>query len=366
MGSPDKEKKLTFRDLLEQQRTWEDYSDFCSQISGVISEEVKENAKREAKLIEDIKKDPAFKNLKIKNVEPQLKQAERLLTEGNVVGIDATMAKYHFLSGTRCQIGVVAANYIGDQIRHSFFISQANIHEDVGDALERIQRRAETDDQLSDMHMRGLMFYREREAGLNPKFGGKYLLYHGPLLPFELMSGLGRLRALDTTLDLLKRLVSSRRCISIISTPSFKDYTYLGLALENNQYLSGENYTLGHHLANTADFLAMEKKWRAEEYEKAKNFINDYAGQIYIGVIKISDRPYVFHAHKDIFDLAAAIIARDSMFQREKGFPLLIDYADSMCSEYFSASEFNKMVDWELAKSGDYLRESGERRMRMK
>lgn len=366
MSSQPKDRKLTFNDLLEQQKTWSDYTDFCSQISGVISEEVKENSRREAKLIDDIKKHPVFKSLEVRNTEPRLKEAEELLTTGNVVGIDATMAKYPLLSGTRCQIGVVAANYLGEQIRHSFFISQANVQDDPEDALERIVKRAEMDDQLSDMHLRGLMFYREREAGLNPKFEGKYLLYHGPLLPFELMSGLGRLRALDTTLGLLKKLVSSRKCMSIISTPSFKEYTYLGLAIENNQYLFGKEYTLAHHLTNTTDFLSWSKKWREEEYNKVQDFINDYASKIYIGVIRISDRPYVFHAHRDIFDLAASIIARDSMFQREKGFPLLIDYADTMCSEYFSASEFNKMVDWELAKSGNYLRESGERRMRLK
>jgi hypothetical protein len=255
---------------------------------------------------------------------------------------------------------------MGEQIKHSFFISQSSLYEDAVDAMERIMQRMQIDEQLSDMHIRGLMMYREREVGLNPKFDGKFLLYHGPLLPFELMSGLGRLKALDTTLDLLKRLVSSRRCMSIISSSSFKEYTYLGLAIENGQYLFGKDYTLGHHLVNSSNFLTWTNKWREDERKTVENFIRDYAEKIYIGVIKISDSPYVFHAHKDIFDIAAAVIARDAMFQKEKGFPLLIDYADTLCSEYFSASEFDRMVEWELAKSGSYLREIGERSMRLK
>lgn len=361
-----KEKNITFGELLAQQQTWADYSEFCNQIPQIISNEVRENARNEAKLIEDLKKDPVFKTATIKDLGPQLENAEKLLTEGSVVGVDGTMAKYQLLSGVRCQIGIVAVNYQGEQIRHSFFISQASLREEAENVLERISQRAESEDNLSDMHMRGLMMYREREAGMNRKFDGKYIIYHGPLLPFELMSGLGRLRALDITLDLLKKVVSSKRAISIISTTSFKDLSYFGLAIDKGQYLTHPNFNMEYHLMNTSDFLTWSNKWREEERNKVTDFIKDYASQIQIGVIKIGDRPYVFNAHKDIFDLAAGIIARDSMFQKEKGFPLLIDYADNLCTEYFSNSQFNQMMDWELAKTDMYLRESGERRLRVK
>lgn len=357
---------MTFSDLLGQQETWTDYSDFIGQVPFTIAKDLNENARREKQLIEDLKKSAVFRKLTIKSVEPNLTAAERLLREGMVVGVDATMAKYYLLSGVRCQIGVVAVNYQGEQIKHSFFISQASLREEAEDVLERIVQRAESDDNLSDMHLRGLMMYREREAGMNPKFEGKYILYHGPLLPFELMSGLGRLRALNTTLELLEKVVDSKRAMSIISTSSYKDYLYFGLALNEGQYLTSPEYTLAHHLVNTSDFLAYTNKWREDERRRVEEFISNYASQIMIGVIRIGHRPYVFHAHKDIFDLAASILARDSMFQREKGFPLLIDYADNLCTEYFSASQFNEMIEWELAKTGMYLRESGERRMREK
>ena len=362
---PDQEEKvkkdITFSDLLNQQKVWTDYSDFISHVPTIMANEVIENAKSEAKLVNDLKKSPVFKQLSVRNVGDKAKEAEKLLADGDVIGVDATMAKYHLLSGVRCQIGVVAVSYQGEKIRHSFFISQASLREEAEDVLERVLQRAESDDNLSDMHLRGLMMYREREAGMNEKFRGKYILYHGPLLPFELMSGLGKLRALDITLSLLEKVINSKRVASIISTSSYKDYLYFGLALDSGQYLTSPKYTLAEHLTHTSDFLSYTNKWRDDERKRIENFIDDYASQIMIGVIKIGHRPYVFHAHRDIFDLSAAIIARDSMFQKEKGFPLLIDYADNLCSEYFSASEFNRMIEWELAKAGTYLSEMGER-----
>lgn len=359
-------KTTTFKNMLEQQKTWTDYAVFCSQVPGIIKKDVEENARNEARLVNDLKSHPTFKKMAIADTEPMLDEAERLLTEGSVVAVDGTMAKYPMLSGTRCQIGIVAVNYQGEKIRRSFFISHASLCEETEDVLSRIQKRNESDDDLSNMHLRGLMMYREREAGMDAKFDGKYIMYHGPLLPFELMSGLGRLRALDTTLDLLKRIVRTKRAMSIISSSSFKDFIYYGLALERGQYLTHPDYTLEYHLTNTSDFLRWSGKWREEERDEVEGFIRDYASQIRIGVIRIGDRPYVFHAHRDVFDRAAGIIARDSMFQREKGFPLLVDYADTLATEYFSNAQFARMVEWNLSKTSTYLRESGERRMRVK
>lgn len=361
-----RKKEVSFSDLLNQQATWTDYAEFIGQVPAVLKQEVLENARSERRLIDDLKNSEAFRKLTVKSVDHNLKTAEELLEGGKVIGVDGTMAKYQLLSGVRCQIGVVAVNYQGEKIRHSFFISQASLREEAGEVLERIVQRAESDDNISDMHLRGLMMYREREAGMDPRYEGRYILYHGPLLPFELMSGLGKLRALGITLNLLEKLIRSKRVASIISSTSYKDYLYFGLALDSNQYLTSPDYTLANHLTHTADFLKYANKWRSDERKRIEDFINDYASQIMIGVIRIGHRPYVFHAHRDIFDLAAAIIARDSMFQKEKGFPLLIDYADNLCSEYFAPSQFNRMIEWELAKNNVYLTEMGERSMRVK
>jgi hypothetical protein len=138
------------------------------------------------------------------------------------------------------------------------------------------------------------------------------------------------------------------------------------MALKNGEYLTKEGFDLYDHLSNTSNFMRYKAKWRDDEREMIEEFLENYARKIQIGVIRIGERPYVFQAHRDIFDLAAAIIARDSEFQLEKGFPLLIDYADTLCSEYFAASQFKNMMKWELAKNSSFLREVGERDMRKK
>ncbi len=359
------EKSFTFADLL-QQKKWEDYGEFVREAGGLLEKEVKIHVTEERELIKKLRATPEWKKLDIRDVKPLLKEAEEILLKGNVVGVDGTKTDYRLLSGIRCQIGVVAVNYAGDKIRRSFFISEAGLKQNPDDVIERISKRAVTDDSLSNIALRGLMLYREREAGINNKFAGKYIMFHGPLLPFELMSGLGRLRALDATLDILRTIVREKRFFSVISTTSFQDYLTFGMALEPLQYLTASHYTLGHYLEHNSDFLTWEDKWREDEKKKVKEFIRDYAEKILIGVIRIGDRPYVFHAHEEIFDLAAAIIARDALFQKEKGFPLLIDYADTLCSQYFSAGDFKAMMQWELARTGAYIREAPERDLRMK
>jgi hypothetical protein len=332
----------------------------------MYAEEVVRHVQEEKELIKKIREHPAFKKLEIHNVKSKLSEAETLLSTGGVTGIDGTIARYRLFSGLRCQIGIVAVNYIGDKIRHSFYVSEADMREEPEDAIERVADRKINEDTLSDMALRGLMLYREREAGISKPFGAKYVMFHGPLLPFELMSGLGRLRALEATLDILRTIVREKRFFSIISTTAYQDYLTFGRAINPGEYLTASSYTLANHLSNTSSFLSYQDKWRAEERKTIETFLSDYADRIMIGVIRISDRPYVFHAHKDIFHQAAAIIARDAMFQREKGFPLLIDYADSLCSQYFSSSEFKALIEWELAKQGAYLSEAPEQSLRLK
>lgn len=358
-------KQITFADLL-QQRTWTDYSQFISEAPTIYAQEVVRHVQEERELIRQIQEHPDFKRLDIYKVDQRLAEAGELLGNGLVVGVDGTVARYRLFSGLRCQIGVVAVNYMGDKIRHSFYVSEANIRENPEDAIERVAGRIAFEDNLSEMAIRGLMLYRERETGLDNKFENSYVMFHGPLLPFELMSGLGRLRALEATLDILRNIVRQKRFFSIISSTAYQDYLTFGRAISSGEYLTTSSYTLARHLLNSSGFMSYQEKWREDERKTVEEFLGDYADRIMIGVIRVAERPYVFHAHKDIFHLAAAIIAKDAMFQKEKGFPLLIDYADSLCSQYFSSSEFKALIEWELAKQGAYLSEAPEQDLRLK
>jgi hypothetical protein len=239
------------------------------------------------------------------------------------------------------------------------------LQEAIDDVVEVLKRREGKNRIISDMVVRALMLYREREVAVRHEFNEAFKMLHGPLLPFELMTGLGRLRALEATLGVLEQIIADKQCFSIVSSTTQDDYLTLGSALEPGEYFVDEAFTCGNEIETNEDFMA-EQKWRPSELDRMKSFLDEYGSKICVGVIKVSQRPYVFHAHRDHFDLAAAIIARDALLQKEKGFPLLIDYADTLCSGYFPPSDFTNMIAYKLAKSGEFLAEMSERSMRLK
>ena len=62
-------------------------------------------------------------------------------------------------------------------------------------------------------------------------------------------------------------------------------------------------------------------------------FIERVASQVVVGLYRASvlAPAQLFYAHRDHAHFAAHIVLADSMFQEERGFPLLIDLADHVC-----------------------------------
>jgi hypothetical protein len=356
--------KITFADLLNQ-RQWEDYNAFITDAPAVYIAELEKDLRQEARLKDKLRTEVLNKKFSVRTYDPLLPKAQDLLFSGQVIGIDGTVSRVRTLSGLRCQIGIVAVNYFNEKIRQSYFISEATLQEDIEDVIEVLKRRESKGRIISDMVVRALMLYREREVALREQFKSCYKMLHGPLLPFELMTGLGRLRALEATLDVLERIIADKRCFSIVSSSTQDDYLTLGTALQPGEYFVDETFTCGEEITTNEDFMA-EKKWRSSELERMKKFLSEYGSKVCVGVIKVSQRPYVFQAHRDHFDLAAALIARDSLLQKEKGFPLLIDYADTLCSGYFPPADFSNLLAYKLAQSGNFLAEMPEQSMRLK
>jgi hypothetical protein len=337
--------KTTFEEILNQ-KVWNKYEDYIAEgideYSQSLAREIQKGREMKPKIRKFIEQ-----NFEIKQLPSDLSNAEQLLINGSVLGIDGTLAKHKTLTGVMAQIGIIGVNYKNEKLQHSYFISEANFKEDIDSVTEYLFSQEPQNQLVSDLVLRAVLFYRERELGLKEEFLDIYKLYHGPLIPhFEMLGGLGKLRALDNTLDLLDRIIRNKKCFSIISR-------------------SINNTSIGKELLKNERFMKAEK-WRVEDFEKVSNFLSDQASRVDIGIIKVSDRPYVFHAHKEIFDLAAQIIARDSKFQPEKGFPLLIDYADNLCSTYFKASDFNKIIQYKLASEGEFFAEMSEETLRQK
>ncbi len=356
---------ITFRDILNQ-KSWNNYEDYIaegiSQYSEELSRDIAEGRKHRKKIREFIEK-----HFEIKKVPDDLSSEKELLIKGKVVGIDGTIATHKTITGTMAQLGVVAVNYLNEKMQHSYFISEAKYKQDIEDVTEYLYAHEPVNKIISNVVLRAALQVRERELGLDDKFKDKYKIYHGPLIPFEMLANPGKaeFKILDVTLEILEKIIHNRKCFSIVSRSQNDAYIRIGLSLNKGEYVQLKK-SVGLEMLEDRTLLKDKERWREEDYLLVNNFVNSRATRIKVGVIKISQRPYVFHAHEEIFDIAAKIIFMDSMFQKEKGFPLLVDYADNLCSTFFKASDFNKIIEYQLAKEGEFLSESSEENLRQK
>jgi hypothetical protein len=356
---------ITFREILNQ-KSWNSYEDYIAegihQYSAELSKDISEGRKHK-KAIRDF----VERNFEIKKIPDDLTTEKKLLTSGNVVGIDGTIATHKTITGTMAQLGVVAVNYLNEKIQHSYFISEAKYKQDINDVTDYLYSHESINKIVSAPVLRAALQVRERELGLDDKFKDKYKIYHGPLIPFEMLANPGKaeLKILDVTLEILEKIIINKKCFSIVSRSQNDAYIRIGLSLNKGEYIQLKK-SAGLEIIEDRTLLRDKDRWRDEDFLRVNNFINQRAMKIKVGVIKISQRPYVFQAHEEVFDLAARIIFRDAMFQKEKGFPLLVDYADNLCSTYFRASDFNRIIEYQLAKEGEFLSEMSEETLRQK
>jgi hypothetical protein len=356
---------ITFRDILNQ-KSWSSYEDYIAEgITSYTTElksDIEEGRKHKKKIREYIEK-----NFQINKVPVDLSKETELLTTGSVVGIDGTIATHKTITGTMAQLGVIAVNYLNEKIQHSYFISEAKYKQGIEDVTDYLFSHEFSNKIISNPVLRAALEVRERELGLCDKFKDKYKIYHGPLIPFEMLANPGKaeLKLLDVTLEVLEKIISNKKCFSIISRSQNDAYIRIGLSLNSGEYIQLKK-SVGLEIIEDRTLLKDKDRWRDEDFLKVNTFVNRRASCIKVGLIKISHRPYVFHAHQDVFDLAARLIYRDSMFQKEKGFPLLVDYADNLCSTYFKASDFNRIIEYQLAKEGEFLSEMSEETLRQK
>jgi hypothetical protein len=356
---------ITFREILNQ-KSWNSYEDYIAeginQYSTELSKDIEEGRKHKKDIRNFIEK-----NFKIKKIPSDLLEEKNLLTSGEVVGIDGTIATHKTITGTMAQLGVVAVNYLNEKIQHSCFISEAKYKQNIEDVTEYLFSHEFSNKIISNPVLRAALQVRERELGLDDKFRDKYKIYHGPLIPFEMLANPGKaeMKILDVTVEILEKIITNRKCFSIVSRSQNDAYIRIGLSLNPGEYVQLKK-SVGLEIIEDRTLLKDKVRWREEDFLKVNNFINQRAMKIKVGVIKVSQRPYVFHAHEEIFDLAARLLYCDSLFQKEKGFPLLVDYADNLCSTYFKASDFNKIIEYQLAKEGEFLSEMSEENLRQK
>ncbi len=305
----------------------------------------------------------------------QLQQVHRkLLFNGGVEACDGTMSRLDTLPLSVAQIGVCLVSYHGDQGSWEHRVYQRDMRctspdplEETIEILDRRRSRGSVDnaggDRLSDLARRGVMAYAER-AVLLDRSQAVWRMGHGSPSPLELLTGCGIPELARRGIALMRRLIEGhQKFVFIPSAAAARDFLTIGAALPPLHYAIIEDNTYRLQRMIRGSFRG--EAW-AELTEDSERFAQDCGPKIVIGMYRASRLApaQMFYAHIDHVHSAAQIAMADSVLQEHRGFPMLIDLADSICSSTFSAEMFNASTQAAYSEAGEPYRHMSERRTR--
>lgn len=347
----EEQKSITFTDFISPEK-WRDFDSHARVIGDTLTQDIEASAKQNDKLRKEIR---GFleKEYEIKKVsDAALQKAEDTLFGCQVSAVDGTHSMYTMLSGLRCRIGVAATSYKNKRTDGIVFVSEQSVHPPESSVLDILKNRKSENKLISNMLIRAIMFYMERKIGLDR--GEKWVMFNGPVIPYELRTGIGKLRALEPCLSLCQQVLERKTIVGVIGTSTEPEIVSLGLALNNKEYIKLRSFK------EDLDEYLPAAHFNVTDEARFRKFIESHGDLLDVGIYKAGQRAYLFHAHREYFDEAASIIMRDSLFQSYRGYPLLIDYADSLCTHMLASSDFKRMVDFKLAKAGSLPFEQSE------
>ena len=334
---------------------WTDFDTFMQDFGERLDRDVKKSIDIRRKLRKALLSNPKIRKAirprkeDVEKWESLLEWAGEELFGGNVCGVDGTLSHYPMASGTRCRIGIVATSYRNNRIERVLYVSERELAEGSKTPFEHYNKLLEGH-RVTNMLVRAIMLYGERQLALQRPEKWKFV--HGQLLPYELRTGLGAYRALDVSLEMGKKLIKEKTVIGIIEDTRRLDLINAGIILERGEYMPATDLKkeLEIYLYGDDEKGISGAHFNPKDRTKFEKFIENYAANIKVGIFRIGYKPYLFHAHKDVFDEAAALIVRDSLNQPMRGFPLLIDYADEICSKVLSSGDFQKQIMSRIAR----------------
>lgn len=336
--------------------TWRPYAEHFRTAQSLLRSELQVNAAQEREIRAKLRvklENELKSNVFALNAE-QIKAAQQIL-QSNVCAIDGTLAKVDLLSGIRSQIGVVACTYANFQQTYVAYVTEATYanYNSADDVLDVLKDRKREKRAISDLVLRATMAYWERRRALEQSSAWK--IVHGEFFPFELRSGLGELKALPITLGLFKEIAEAKNIGSVVSDSTGIE-RFLGYALKRNEYM-----IIGTLFRDYKIWLDSEAHFSASDAALFKEFNEEYCKDFLKCVYRVGPRPFLFYCHREKLHEFAAILIADSNLVPERGFPILIDYADSICASLFRAGDFERRVAHELALQGELLAEQSER-----
>ncbi len=294
---------------------------------------------------------------RIKKANPDLiTELKKELLEGNVVAVDGTCANYDLLTvGFQARIGIIAVNYKNKKTDYTLYISEPFIpyeKENYEEIMEYAIKKKKGKTGISGLHVTAVMLYKEREIIIDrPE---KYKMIQGDIFPYELKTGQGRLRGLNACLRLGRKILNTENIVASQTTSSDAAYRLIGNALNQGEYIEIHDYyeDLNSFLLGDGDDFSIPARFNPSDKEAFELFINDAKNKFSVGIFKgiNSNRPYVFYAPKKNLETMVNLLFADSSFQPMRGFPLLLDYADTICSRLLSAQDFKKQVEAKLAR----------------
>jgi len=346
-----KEQEVAFSDFISPDK-WKDFETHAKSISEELFKDIALSTAQNEKIRKEAREllEKEYEVCKIS--QDQLAWAEEKLYGSQVCAVDGTYSTYPMLSGIRCRIGVAATSYRNRRTDGIVFISEQQVHPPESSVLEILKNRKQESRLISGLLIRAIMFYMERKIALDRQ--EEWLMFNGPLVPFELRSGIGRMRALDSCLSLCEKMIDKKTIVGVVAKSTHDEIVSLGLALKPLEYLKLRSFK-----EDLEDWLP-RAHFNTTDENRFRHFIDTHGPCLDVGLYKAGSRAYIFHAHQELFHEAASIVIRDSLFQPMRAYPLLIDYADSLCSHLLASSDFQRMVDFRLAKAGSLPFEQSE------
>lgn len=309
------------------------------------------------------------------NVEDLERVHRQLLFNGGVIACDGTVVSHDTLPITITQIGVCLVSYNGNQgswvhqmFRRDLRTKGKNPIEETLDLLDRRRTRGavgqtSSKDGLTSMARRGIMAFAERKVLLD-RCNSVWRMGHGSPTPHELVTGSGMPDLLRASLDLMRRLVlDHERFVFIPSSTAARDLLTIGNALFPLEYAVVDD--------NTANLEAIAKgHYRGQEWgplgKQVEDFVAECGPRIAVGLFRCSrfSPCQLFFSHVDRVHEAALIAMADSVLQEHRGFPMLIDLADGLCTANFGGDVFAASTQMAYTESGEPYRYMSERSTR--
>jgi hypothetical protein len=298
-----------------------------------------------------------------------------LLFNGCTEASDGTIVMHDTLPLTITQIGVCLVSYQGEQGAYAHRIFRRDLQMQGDDILEEIkqllterQNRGTTgqaDENTSAgrsmLAQRGLMAYAER-AILMEKSSALWRMGHGNPIPYELLTGYWATREemARAAISLFQKMIAHERFVFVLSNTSRRELITIGGALKPLEYL----------IVDTAkgDLVSLIERGgaRGKMREIQRAFAEQHGDDIVLGLFRASaiSPAYLFYAHRKHLEIAALLAISDALLQEHRGFPMLIDIADNICTATFGAETFYATIRSAYADANQPYRYLNERETR--